>query len=984
MSAEKQPKSDLSIIEDSLGLPGLAERLRPALEGSAEPHAAPARAVRLLEAAATHDLAGLAELWKSAPGGLVRVLWTLGGASPFLVNWLIARPRQLLALAREEFSIPRSVAAYTERLDIALREAGDDPAELVLRRVKYYELARITVRELSDDLVPVEKTAETLAELSDLADALLSRSLKVVTRRIEERFGPPRWRLTDGRECELAFCVLGLGKLGSRELNYSSDVDLIYVHTSAPGEAVIDPGQSLPAEYFTRLGQAFGKFVSENNAEGFLYRVDLDLRPEGAQGPLVVSDESIALYYEAWAATWEKAAFMKARPVAGDAALGGRVIRAIDPMIFRSSMDFGGVAAIKEMKERIEREVGRRDTTFNVKIGPGGIRDLEFVAQAHQLLYGGRIPQVRSRSTQDALLRIAQVGIFSEDAGKRLIDAYRFLRRTENRIQLEHERQTHQLPGDAAGLERIARAMGFGEPEPIVAFKSTLNAHRERVREAFNDLFYEGRVDQILEFFTRSVPSLFRLSTRYLVERLAEQFSREIDASADPERAMNNLERFIRGVAQRLFYYQLLLDRPELIARLVRLFASSDYLSEYFARMPRLIEPIFSDPTKFLFSKDELAVHYREVRSDILAEDARDPFEAELDALRRFRNREVLNVGLLDLDEKITLDEAESALTDIAEVCIDAGVAIARSQMGRYEPEGGREVTGAFLVVGMGKLGSREISYGADLDLIFLFDGGESAHYDELLSQEYHVRLAQKFITTLQTRTLEGACYEIDARLRPSGGQGMLVSSLGSFSRYHDRGAWAWERQALLRARPVAGPEWLGEAFNALRREILLRPAPEDLRAQVAELRQRMESELGKESPGRHDFKTGRGGLVDVEFIVQYLQLRHGAEHPDLLEPLPVARLLDRLAGHGLLSEEQHEILSEGWHFLRRLSSRLRVVQNQSISDLDEERGDLDALAHRLGYPKSERAGARRALLRDYAAKTDAIREIFKLLVYAD
>lgn len=969
-------------LEVSLSLSGFAEVVAPALEGCADPERAPRLAADLLNALAASDPERLGAIWRQRPRDVARVLAALCGAAPFLVLFLQRLPELGFRLLEDDFSAPRGRDEYRRRLDDFLRQHADVEESDSLRRFKYVELARITVRELSGDLVPAEKAAETLSELSHLADALLARAMTSAAAQLESSHGPPVWRGPDGEEISLVFCAIGLGKLGAEELNYSSDVDLVYVFES-PADPLEEarlrdgPGGLSPAEYFTRLAQAFGRLTSDSTREGFLYRVDLDLRPEGTLGPLVVSSARLTSYYDVWAATWEKAAFTKARPVAGDEHFGWQTIRAIDPIIYRRAMDFAAVAAIREMKDKIEHAKGRTADTFDVKIGSGGIRDVEFVAQALQLLHGGRIPQLHQRSTEGSLIAQAQVGVLPSKDSADLLSAYRFLRRTEHRLQMEAERQTHALPKEPKALCRIARAMGFQSESAIEDFERALDGHRQRIREIFSELFRESGTDRVLSLFERNVPTLLlQPATEGMIRELAAGFAREIDSGANPERAMNNLDRFIRGIGTRTFYYGLLLDRPELVPRLAALFAASEYFSGYLATHPRLIEPIFSDPNVLVLSRAELLESLAEIRSSLAREGSRDEAELDLDTLRLFHNRELLNVGLLDLAGKITLGEAEAALTEIAEVCVGNGLQVASREMQRRAHPPTKQ--GEFLVVGMGKLGSRELTYGSDLDVIFLYDVEGGDETEVLEAQEYFVRLAQKFIWTQRTRTAEGVCYDIDARLRPSGSQGMLVTSLPSFEQYHAKSAEVWERQALLRARPIAGSDRLGGAFDALRLEILRRPLSGDIGAEIHRIRLRVESELARETNRRHDFKTGYGGLNDVESIVQFLQLRHGPEHEELFRVDGVTIQIPRLEKLGLLDPKDAEILLDGWQFLRLLSSRLRIVENRSISDLDEERGDLDSLAQRLGYTSPQRAGgARRGLLADYRRFTKSIRDVY-------
>jgi len=972
--------SVLRKLEKKLRLPGLAQHLAAAVAASADPRRAGDLAPVVLDAAAKSG--GLAAIWRQQPDLVCRIVAQLTGAAPFLAPFLERHPDWLARLATDDLRAERTCGDYARRLE----ELGSSGAEAnpgdVLRAFKYYELARITLRDLCFDLVPEAETGHILAELSHLADATLDRAWHLSLEKTAARAAVPTRRDRRGGDVALRFCVLGLGKLGGEELNYSSDVDLVYVYETPPGESEEVAGDAASAaEFFSKAAREFGRLVGKATEQGFLYRIDLDLRPEGRSGSLVVPDSALATYYDAWAATWEKAAFMKARPVAGDLDFGWRVIRAIDPMIYRSSMDLAGVEAIREMKRRIEDAKGRVGETFNVKLGAGGIRDIEFICQALQLMHGGRMPQVRDRSTQSGLTSLAEVGALPAEECASLLAAYRFLRRVENRLQMEGEGQVYHLPDSAEGMTRLARAMSAeGDDDPDASFATRLAKHRERVEKIFTRLFQQGAGDQIVDLFARNVPFLLaNPTTRGLAEGLAAHFARSVEHSSSPERAMNNLDRFLRGVGKRKFFYELLLDRPELVPRLTALFAGSEHLSEYVATHPRLIEPLFDDPNLLLLSRQQLSESYRSVHAFLKDEGRRDEPELSLDALRLFHNRELVNVGLLDMDDKIGRAAAEGSLSEIAEICIEEGLELARREERRRASKRLDWLDkGEFLVVGMGKLASREMTYGSDLDVIFLYELRGANEEALLRAQSGFVGLAQKFIWALQTRTPEGVCYLIDARLRPSGNQGLLVSHLSSFAEYHEKTAQNWEHQALLRARPVSGDARLAKAFEKLRRKILLQAPPPDLGGELHRVRLRMESELARETLQRRDFKTGRGGLLDVESAVQFLQLRHALEHPELIEVRTIAEQLDQLEKLALIDAAHARVLRDGWEFLQRLSSRLRIVENRSISDLDEERGDLGELARRLGYAAGGRdSSARRALLEDYQRHSAAIRETY-------
>ncbi len=947
---------------------------RTALERAPDPEHATRLAEAVLEALPA-DRAS--DLQRERPAALAALLLALCGVAPFFSSWLRRHPTWVEALLDEDLARPLAREGLDPRLARALADGSTDE-ESALRRFKYYELARITLRDCG---LPLARSGETLAELSQLANVLLERALEIARGRIEERFGPPRWRVTteDGREREvrLDFCVIALGKLGGGELNFSSDVDLVYVHEAPPDPVVADPEQLPPSEYFTRLSQHFGKLVGDRTAEGFLYRVDLDLRPSGAQGPPVISDEAFVSYYELWADTWEKATFTKARPVAGDRPFGWRTIRGVDPMIYRSAMDYAAVRSIRELKDKFEAAHGAGGTGFDVKLDRGGIREVEFVAQAMQLLHGARIPQLRTRSTRDALDQLARVGLVERQQADGLTRDYLYLRRLENRLQMEDERQVHRLPPDAAAHTRIARALGHTGADAADALDAELQACRERVHASYASVLAgsgaDGGADAVLDIFVRGAPQLFSFpAARRMLEDLAASFAREIDASTDPERTLNNLDRFVKAIGGRRFYYELLLDRPELVPRLAGCFGASKFLSDIVARHPRLIEPLFDDPELLLL--DRAALRKQLAALTAPGDPRQDPVDARLDGLRLFHHAQTVNVGLLDLAGLVEPAEAQAALTDIAELCLEDALEFSREQLAARLPDPSAGDYG-YAVVAMGKLATRELTYGSDLDVVFLFDAKGPDGELDLTAQEGYVRLSQRVISTLQTSTTEGACYEIDARLRPSGNQGTLVTSFDAFRRYHEASAEVWERQALLRARAVAGDEALGAAFAALRLEILARPTPPDLLAEIHRVRQRMEMELARETSAQRNFKTGRGGVLDVECIVQALQLLHGHEHPELFEIVPTALQMDRLADLGLLSPDTARVLREGWSFLVRLASRLRIVDNRSISDLDQERGDLEGIARRLGYTSPGReGGARRALLSDYERHTDAIR----------
>jgi glutamate-ammonia-ligase adenylyltransferase len=928
------------------GEPGWAEPVRRALARAPRPRDALLNAQRVLDAIPAGALAPHAA---RDPERLGALLLATCGVAPFLAAHLARHPDWLLALLGDGLGEPRTPEALRRTVGGALA-AGSDP-ERALRTVKYAELARITVRECA--WVPLEREGEVLAELSALADALLEGALAVAA--------------PDGSS---GFAVLALGKLGASELNYSSDVDLVYVHAGS-------------AEHWTRVAQRLGRLVERVTEDGFLYRVDVELRPEGSRGPLVTSDEALARYFESAAASWERAAYAKARVVAGDFALGEQVLAALEPMLYRRTLDYAAVDAIRALKERIAAEHGRRRDGFDVKLDAGGIRDVEFVAQALQLLHAGRNRELCARGTEDALRRLGEARLLPKGRVLGLLAAYRFLRRLEHRLQMAAERQTHFLPAEPEARREVARSLFADADDPGARLDAALAAHRADVAEAF-EAFFAKDGGRVFELFARHVPQLVALEpSRGMLLELAAGFTAEIERSSDPKRALAGLDRLVEGVGARRFYFELLIDRPELVARLVRLFAASTYLADLLATFPRTIEPIFADPSVLVLGPAQLAADYEATLAECRAR-YEHPEEAALAALRLFRHRQVVNVGLLDAAGAIPRDEAERGLSDLAEVCIERALAASRAWLADRRPADAAALARSrFAVVAMGKLASRETSYGSDLDLVFLFDLDAPDDAALLLAaQEAATRLAQRLISLLTARTAEGSCYDVDPRLRPSGNQGSLVASLRAFERYHAEEAQLWERQALLRARPVAGDVALGRAYDAVRRRALARPLPERAAGEVHRIRMRMERELARETAARRDVKLGRGGSLDVESVVQYLQLVHGRAVPALLEVERTELQLRRLGALGALAPDAAEVLARGWEFLSRLSSRLRLVENRSITDLDARRGDLDTIARRLGYAAGPREGAAgRALLADYRRHTEAVRAVYRAVL---
>jgi len=954
--------------------PALLEAALAAASGAPDPDLYLLNLARLAESLPAGDL------WAAfaRPEG-PRILAALLGASAFLPERL-ARDPALFADLFVRGGVRRRAdpgALAREAMERADAAADEEAIKQDLRRIKAREMARIAARDLGG-LAPLE---EVMEDLSALAAAALEGAVRFAKRAAAERYGVPFAEDHSGETRECGFVVMGMGKLGGEELNFSSDIDLLYLYETDRGAAAGGRGGRAASlhEHFTRVAECVTRVLSDVTSGGFVFRVDLRLRPEGTRGDLVNSLRSAEIYYESWGQAWERAALIKARPVAGDRAVGEEFLRTIAPFVYRRSLDFTALEEIKEMKDRIDLASRRnRRGTRDLKLGRGGIREIEFFAQAHQLIYGGKRPALRVRGTEAALSALAREGIVSARECDDLREAYRFLRRLEHRIQVHQERQTHLLPQREEDLARLARAMGAAGPEALL---SELDRHTARVREIFDRLFGgPGREEaaaapEILHLLDpeadpaqveerlaalrfcdpqaararlaslRDGPPRVRLpprARRYL-DKIAPAIVARVAAAADPDMALAHTERFLAAVGARTTFYALLYENPRVIDALVNLFGTSPFLSGYLLQHPELLDTFLR---KDLSVPVKAGAALRDELADALGACA--DLEQEMDEMRRFKNLETLRIGMHHLAGGIGLEEVQAQLSALAEVLLSAALSIARREVARrygipvLADAQGAEA--AFCVVGLGKLGAEELAYHSDLDIIFLYSGaGESAPpagaapeaLRRISNQEYFAKVAQRLISILSTVTREGYVFRLDTRLRPSGNAGPLVSSFDSFRTYHERSAQLWERQALLKGRFVAGdPDFGGRVEEEIARIVFGRPLPPDAAREIHRLRMRMEAELGRGREGRLNLKVGRGGLVDVEFAVQYLQLLHGPALPAVRVRSTLGALVALRQG-GLLSSHDFEVLEGGYRFLRELELKERLAHDASVEEVD-------------------------------------------------
>ncbi len=966
------------------------------LAAAADPGMAVAGWERLLEV--TADSGSISQIDPQALSDLCILL----GGSLSLTNTLHAAGERWVELfTHSRRAEPCSADVHA----VSLRAAAGEPWEIFSERLRQHchrEYLRIGLADLNG-CYPVE---QTMSELSALASGLFAAAHEWARRGLHEQYGEFAGAPAQGTD---SFVVLAMGKLGGGELNFSSDVDVMYLYAAQSEHTTGGPRGSLePREFFTRMAELITRALQEVTPSGFAFRVDLRLRPEGVNGPIVNALSDALLYYEAYGQTWERSALIQARPIAGDIELGERFLREVRPFIYRRYLDYTTIADMKDMKARVEAHMGEKVGPGNVKLGRGGIREIEFLVQVLQLVHGGRDERVRGRGSLPTLSRLIAGGYLPAEEGAGLAEAYRFLRNVEHKIQIIRQRQTHTVPTDVREQETLARRLGYSGEDVVGRLWADLSRHAERVRRAFDKLFYEPAAEtrrsadadvvQLLQGLDDRSASLARVQAlgfahpetsyedllllrdgppsapgrgrhRKLLYDIAPSLLRTISQSADPDLALRNVATFISSVGARSSFLALLRENPATLRMLVELFGGSQFLANAFIRHPELLDTLVrADLVRVHRDADDLAA---ELRGHLLPD---AEFEDALESLRHFRNQEFLRIGINDLQGLLRPDEVAAELTSLAEVCLRGACEVAaRDVCARY---GCTEAPAGLVVLALGKLGGAELNYNSDLDLIFVYE--DTVAVDLPLSvHEFFSKLAQRLITVLQVTTREGIVYRIDTRLRPSGRSGPLVSSLEGFQQYHAASAQVWERQALIKARPVSGaPPLAAHVMATVTKFVYRMPLRAEEVREIRRLRGRMEQELAKESEERVNIKTGRGGLVDVEFLTQMLQLHHGAQAPSVRVGNTLAAL-QALRDLGVLSVEDHDLLADGYRFLRRVENSLRLAYDRPVEDLDRSQMDLRPVAKRLGY-ESGATGASEQLWHDYRLRREAIRGCYE------
>ncbi|HTY93342.1 MAG TPA: bifunctional [glutamate--ammonia ligase]-adenylyl-L-tyrosine phosphorylase/[glutamate--ammonia-ligase] adenylyltransferase [Steroidobacteraceae bacterium] len=853
--------------------------------------------------------------------------------------------------------------------------AQPDEAEVMaaLRRWRVREMVRLAWR----DLAGFATITQILQEQSAFAHSAIRQGLRHAQRLLTPRHGVPRSATGAAQE----LIVVGMGKLGGGELNFSSDVDLVFLfaeHGETDG-----PRPLANEDFFTRLGQLLIRLLEARTAEGYLFRVDMRLRPFGDSGALVASFGAFEDYLQGQGRDWERYAWVKARPMTGEAEYARIYESAVRPFVYRRYLDYGVFESLREMKAMIEREVERGELAGNIKLGPGGIREIEFLAQSLQLIRGGREPWLRTPSLLKVLPLLDRARLLPPGAAAQLQHAYEFLRRIENRLQERADEQTHTLPVQPAAQALLAQAMRLPD---WPALQRELDAHRECVSRHFRAVVFGAAAPATagvamdlespassdggralagslarLGWSADPLPAAQRLSHlhgagfvrrldaagRRRLQALLPQLLSLIAGVSDPDATLERVLRIIEAIGKRSAYYALLNERPDARARLVEICRYGDFLVRQLAANPLLLDELIDERLFDVLPGREQLTQELALQVDPLQE--QDP-ERQVEALRHFQQAAVFRVAVADLTGRLPLMQVSDRLTEIAELIIERVIELSMHQICAKwgVPMCGHAAQRrpvAICVIGYGKLGGRELGYGSDLDLVFLHDSEGEHQYTEgaanadgsIDNQLFFVRLAQRILHLLTMHSAAGRLYEVDVRLRPSGKGGLLVTSLAAFTEYQKREAWTWEHQALLHARAVAGDPGLRARFEAVRTEVLRHHLKrEGLRAEVRRMRERMRRELSRGGPGRFDIKQDAGGVADIEFLAQYWALAWALRYPPLVMFSDTIRQLESLASADLVPQSSVDALTAAYRAYRERTHRISLEGGANVVPADQ------------------------------------------------
>lgn len=900
---------------------------------------------------------------------------------------------------------------YREFYELAGTDELTDQTPRILRKFKRREYIRLGLR----DLLGLVELRENVEGLSDLADVCLQVAYEYSLKALKEKYGTPMYTDADDKSRESEFAILSMGKLGGRELNYSSDIDLIYIYTSSAGETEGGPTTLSNHEFHTKLGQWITKALHEITGDGNVFRVDLDLRPEGKSGELVNSLTSCETYYESWGRTWERQALIKARTSAGSQALGEEFSNMIRPFVYRKSLDFDAIDEVKALKKKVDLDLKQRQLEKgHIKLGYGGIREVEFIVQSYQLLFGGRDQSLRDANTLSLIDKLNARGFLMAEETEKLREAYIFLRNLENRVQISFGLQTYHLPKKEKDLAVLARKMSFKGKTPaelIDQLNTEFERHTQFVGTMYAQLFtedadqkaagktaqqwaaqreLEGRFSEemlkdypfsdvkrtfrflkILRDGSEQIPSSEKnIKNFYAILPVLLDYCRTVP---DPGAAVDYLNRFLEASRARETYLEVFRDNHKFLEILLRLFGSSPVLSTLLVKQPNLIDVISSQESLYQYKTPAMMAEELERRL-VMAPDIAE----KINRLRQFKQGEELRIGLRFLIHETDIPGTLEDLSHLADVYLQALYQLAREEVAA---EGGKgPLPENFAIIGLGKLGGREINFGSDLDLVFVYEDQatdqQDSDRDNLMVDT--ISLAQKIYKLNSQTTALPASYEIDTDLRPEGSGGALVLSLQGYADYFEKRGKIWEQQAMTRARFIAGSAKVGEKFMHLTHDFAYRPKLEyGSLIEISRLRERMEKELAQEFKKGINVKLGVGGLADIEFSVQVLQLMHGYRNSKLRNGNTFANI-QMLSNYAILDHVQAEALGKNYQFLRNVECALRLLSEQHSSHLPKGDEPLAVLARMLGYRGDTFEEQAQAFMEEYKKTSAEVRAFYK------
>ncbi len=890
-----------------------------------------------------------ADLLKHWPESLLTQLDYVAGLSQFVVD-VLNTDEHLLQVLPEMLQETSRHSAYRKRLAILLSDCHDEMSgHRVLRQFRNREMVYIAWRDFTGSW----SLEESLEHLSQLAEAMIFETYQWQYKACCELWGTPCNAQGDAQP----MLIIGMGKLGGGELNFSSDIDLIFAYPEN-GETQGARRSIANAQFFTRLGQRIIKALDQQTYDGFCYRVDMRLRPFGDSGPLVMSYAALEDYYQEQGRDWERYAMVKARVMGSEMYPEYQELRQmLRPFVFRRYIDFSAIQSLRRMKSMISSEVRRRGLVNNIKLGAGGIREIEFIAQVFQLIRGGREPGLRHRSLLLTLDAIEELDLLEDGGTQHLRDAYKFLRRLENLLQAMADKQTQTLPESSVEQLQLATAMGYHDWQGLLA---DVHTHMDAVHQVFNGLIGDDEEESsdvakhfhelwdmaekqdvmehvlsedigaeepqvmantIIQFKHDLAKKTLGPRGREVLNRLMPKVFAAIYSHPDAQFGLPRVLHLLQKIVTRTTYLELLDEHAAALTQLVRLCTASPMISEQLGRYPILLDELI-DPQQ-LYNPIPLESYQTELR-DFLARIPEDDMEQQMEALRQFKQICILRIAAADIAGVLPVMKVSDHLTYLAEAIVESVVNQAWLQMAeKYgEPNHLKDREGkGFAVIGYGKVGGWELGYNSDLDIVFMHDCPVSAYTDgkkEIDGRQFYLRLAQRIIHIFSTRTASGILYEVDTRLRPSGASGLLVSPAEAFDEYQHTEAWTWEHQALVRARMIYGDEPLQQSFAQTRHNVLTLERDESkLKQEVVDMRIKMRDHLGGKKADRFMLKQDPGGITDVEFLAQYLVLRYSHEKPKLTRWSDNVRIFESMIAQGVMDEEQAMAITHAYTEMR-------------------------------------------------------------------